>query len=467
MNSPPRWRRIRSGSVILTALDSGAGADLFSSSRLLAVLRRITIPRSAASGLDALAKGLCAALVVACVLGAKLVLPGYPNLFLRPEDPLVLILMLYAAIRRRLMVTPIDLCILSFVVLCTLSALHGLCVGTLHEPLLSLLCLLKLIEYFFVFYATLNLLDTPMEVRACWRVFMGACGAAALYGLLESAWPYAHAIHSAKFIYRTYERGHFHGDANHVAACLMFAAALVLGRALWAASWRCRVPAFGLYFLLLAAIATTYSRSAYVAIAASAFLLMSLRGGTRGALFCLAVLCLLIAFAPHDIFRRMSSIFIDLAEGGGGVAYRVRQIHRAAATIPEFPLLGLGLGARELVFYENVYMFLVSETGLLGAASFLLLLAGLSGMAGGVYRGASDAWTRGFAAGYLGGLAGLLIEGQTLPVFMLTRVAPPFWFASALLVWLWRRRAPAPAATAASSFSAPHGQRRQLNGVAP
>jgi hypothetical protein len=81
-------------------------------------------------------------------------------------------------------------------------------------------------------------------------------------------------------------------------------------------------------------------------------------------------------------------------------------------------------------------MMLLAETGVLGFGAFGLIMSALAWAAIDLYRTSTVPWVRGFAAGYLAGLTGLLVLGCTLVVFVLSRVAPTFWLLSGVLLWL-------------------------------
>ena len=115
---------------------------------------------------------------------------------------------------------------------------------------------------------------------------------------------------------------------------------------------------------------------------------------------------------------------------------RMTHYQLALQIFADYPLLGAGLASQPRVFYENFYMLLLADTGILGFSAFALLVTGLAWAAIDLYRSASQPWMRGFAAGYLAGLLGLLVDGCTVVVFLLSRVATPFWYLSGILLWL-------------------------------
>jgi O-antigen ligase len=183
----------------------------------------------------------------------------------------------------------------------------------------------------------------------------------------------------------------------------------------------------------------TYSRAAYAALLVSVLITASFRG--KRVLVATLVFLILFIFllAPHAILERIYSSKIALLSPNyneSSVAYRVHQAKFALETVRQYPLFGIGLGARERVFYENQFIMFLSELGTVGFAAFFVLIFLIFKTALSLFRSAQNSLIKGFSAGYIAGLFGLLIECNTLVVFMISRIAMPFWLLTAILFWL-------------------------------
>jgi hypothetical protein len=162
---------------------------------------------------------------------------------------------------------------------------------------------------------------------------------------------------------RTFESGYFEGQANHAGG--VFAIAASAGFALcFHRRWRTLGAAVALACIV--ALAGTRSREAGAALIA----------GTG----CAAIAYRPILLAPVACASFAAALFVPdawwYALSAPGTSLFDRMVHWKAAlsTVPDFPLLGLGPGARHRQFYDNHWIMLLAETGLLGAAAFAFWL---------------------------------------------------------------------------------------------
>ncbi|MDA1085410.1 MAG: O-antigen ligase family protein [Verrucomicrobia bacterium] len=412
--------------------------DAFAGSKICRALHLGLAPCARRPGSRTLALAACAALPVLCGLYPKWVfVGGRESLFLRPEDLVVLFLGLFALGQGRLRPTPIDSRVLCFFLVCGLSIIVGVSRGTLPRPVFSLLYLFRLLEYVVVGYVTLNIIRSDRDAAALVRSMVYATAATAVFGIVERIVPYTHDALGDAFYYRIYERGLYSRDANHVAALLVFGASITFGMAMLIREpWPC-VGLYAVTGVALVAIVLTYSRGAYLATAAAGVLLIALSPSRWRTLVILVALGLVVlALAPDDVSRRLASIGSAWLGEDVSMSGRMTHYQLALQIFADYPLLGAGLASQPRVFYENFYMLLLADTGILGFSAFTLLVAGLVWAAIDLYRSASPPWIRGFAAGYLAGLLGLLVDGCAIVVFLLSRVATPFWYLSGILLWL-------------------------------
>lgn len=412
--------------------------DAFAGSRLLGFCGAGPTSRLRDERVRVVALAICAMIPVLSALYPKIHFArGRDPLFIRPEDPVVLLLLLLTLARGRWRPTGIDLRVVLFVVTCAMSILAGFATGTMQRPAYGLLYLFRMIEYFAIGYVVLNLIDRVSEIRVLLRVLLYAVVAVSLFGIFEITAPYAYGAYSPEFMYRAYERGLYHRDANHVAAFLVLGAAMSLGLAVRLPDLRTRMALLAVGVAAVAAVAVTYSRGAYIATVIAALVVVLLSPHRIRVLAGLAAVgAVAVMVAPGDMIRRVESIAMAWLGEDHTMSVRMAHYQIALRTFQAHPLLGVGLAAEPRVFYENGYMMLLAETGILGFATFGLILAALAWAAIDLYRNSTEPWLRGFATGYLAGLAGMLVLGCTLVVFVLSRVAPTFWVLSGILLWL-------------------------------
>ena len=110
----------------------------------------------------------------------------------------------------------------------------------------------------------------------------------------------------------------------------------------------------------------------------------------------------------------------------------------ALSTVEQYPLLGLGAGARHRSYYDNHYIMTLSEAGILGLACLVLLLIGLAhALAHHQPANERDAWWR---VGALAGLAALAVHAMATATFVVTMAAGPFfWYCGVALGHAERR----------------------------
>ncbi|MDA1044266.1 MAG: O-antigen ligase family protein [Verrucomicrobia bacterium] len=408
------------------------------------VFFRLAPPASVKTKAGQVGRMACVALLVSCALLPKWqILPGAVPLFIRPEDLfLVLLLLCIFLAGKFLQASPMDRFVALFLLVVAISIMRGTIIGTVATPLTAILYLMKIVQYFMTFYAVLSLVESRADIASLVRVMIACAMAVALYALLEYWRPFPHPFHSAFFYYRGFERGLYYREANHMAAFLMFSAALCLGLTL---EVRRRLVIAGLsvaFILMVVGMSLSYSRTAYVALASAVAVAVALRYRWRGWVSTLIILSGCIVFAPSETQRRLLTLPAALIGEDSSMIDRFGRAQKALSVVPEFPLLGVGVGARNRAFYENVYVWLISEAGIIGLLLYLVIIVQLYVVAVAVWRRHTEGWCRGFALGYVAGLTGLLMTGNTLVVFLLTRVATPFWFATGLLVWLWQKDLP-------------------------
>ena len=86
-----------------------------------------------------------------------------------------------------------------------------------------------------------------------------------------------------------------------------------------------------------------------------------------------------------------------------------------------------GLGVTGAGFVDAQYPRILVEVGLLGLASFVLLIKTVFREAMKVVRAPPDSFVRGLAAGVVAGTVGLLVHALAANTFTIVRIMEPFW----------------------------------------
>jgi len=337
---------------------------------------------------------------------------GDEILFLRVDHALVLGVAWHLAAGRRFCFrdSPVFTPFALFLATVALSASVGMLRGTAPAPAATLLYLMQWLHLGLILAITYAL-GAKMGPAGLYAWPLAVLSAAA-YGLAEYSWPFYE--HSG-VAYRCYERVVFDGQANHFAG--LFAFSTVVGLALLR-EVRWRALGLSLAVLSTAALVTTGSRTGVIAwCAATTTLAMLWSPIIRYTLPPLVLLGALLA--PSTWWYRFSA-------PGTSMFDRLVAWKSALSTVPHYPLLGLGAGARHRSYYDNQYLMTLAESGALG---LLFLLATLLALARALFQNRA---VNGLAAllctGTLAGLAGLAIHGWAAVTFIITVAAgPAFW----------------------------------------
>jgi O-antigen ligase len=117
----------------------------------------------------------------------------------------------------------------------------------------------------------------------------------------------------------------------------------------------------------------------------------------------------------------------------------------------------LGWGVTGFGFMDAQYARVLVETGIVGLAVFLWLVAAVLRAARAAHRQLTDPVDRGLAMGFIAGTIGLLAHAIGSNTFTIIRIMEPFWLVAGIVVMLpvlaaeERRTAPAPAVPAAAA----------------
>lgn len=403
-------------------------------------IRPIAVPWKRAEGLS---QWLLFLLLFSCIFIPRFTIGsigGFYQVSLRIEDMLLGILgivTLAGVISRKssFEIPSVEKAFLWFLVAAEISILNGLFFRTIDKPFLSLLYLLKWVEYFLVFFVTLRFFSGNERSVFFLRTFFLLGISIALYGYWEHFFPAAKAVQPN--YYRLFERPPFHGDANHIGGLLVLWMGFFSGFFLKAKGQRQRIFLLASLIFAFFPLLWTYSRKSYFGLAGALFFASLFPGVRKKALFLVCLLLLLGLNLPTRLAERMSDL--------GEVFSSVDPFHSSWATnwvmwnqafwnFKQFFLFGSGLGSRHRLFYESQYVLILAETGLVGFMTFVLLVGAPIREILGSLRQPLNQDQEGKALGWLVGFVGLLIHNFSCVSWTVSKIAIPFWFLTAFVL---------------------------------
>jgi len=325
--------------------------------------------------------------------------------------------------------TRLNAAIALYVTCCLVSTLVGIGAGRVR-PVAGLCFVAKYVEYFFIFFMTLNYVRTPERLRRLLTALLVTCAAITAYGW----WQIPKGVRpSAPF------EG-AQGEPNTLGGYLALMIALALALALHAPSPRWRRACGLLAATALPVLAMTLSRSSWLALGAALLVLLLLSPRRRLLLgAAVAGAALLLLTLPAKVEQRVGYTFTP--EGRDAVqigrlhldpssSARVRSWGAALEGFERHPLTGYGVTGYG--FLDAQYFRILVELGAFGALSFGALLYGCARLFLEVRRNAPDPLHRALGLGLAAGFAALLVHAIGTNTFLLIRIMEPFWMLCAL-----------------------------------
>src|SRR6266850_4144725 len=328
--------------------------------------------------------------------------------------------------------------IVAYVTVTLLATLIGYLSGTVRTTA-GWFYVLKYVEYFIVFYMTINNLRDRDQA---WRLMMAAfltAGVVSLIGLAQ--------IPSGQRVSAPFEGEA--GEPNTFGGYLLLMMAIAGGIGLETNRLKLRAWAAGVIGLMAVPFVFTLSRASYLALLPSIGMLALLSSRRKlmvGALV-LAVLVspiVLTTAVPEPVKKRI--LYTFQPERGqatvrlGQLAFdpstseRLLSMQEAVAAWTKRPLFGYGVtGFR---FIDAQYARTLVETGVVGLVVFLALLWAVFRVGLTAARRLEDPEDRGLAIGFVAATIGLLVHSIGSNSFIIIRIMEPFWFFAGIVAIL-------------------------------
>jgi len=398
-------------------------------------------------------------LVFSMMLSPEIMIAQIPKraVVVRFDDLLVILIFLTwfarAAFRKRvalLKMTPVNLPLYAYVVILLFSTTIGV-VRDGASILVSFFYGLKYLEYLMIFVLTVNLVETPEQVRGLLKAFFVTALIVLLYGyyvvLFLNDRPYAPFDVEAGVTEPASLGGYLLIVIGLATGLIVkqFSGSTVIFRAVIGIS---SIP---LLFL-------TQSRASYFALAMMLVPTLFLEKKRR---WFLLVVLLGLMFSmkrifPHIYATAQERVMYTFTPMGGperqfagqnivleqSAESRILFWRRAFKEyLARHPLTGHGLGLRPAV--EGQIPLLIYETGLVGLFIFLWLMKRIVSEALDLFRRTTTPELKGLAMGFLIAFFGIFVQSLVNNTFIIIRVMEPFWFLVGL-VSVSRYMQPAP-----------------------
>jgi hypothetical protein len=366
------------------------------------------------------------------------------RIVVRSEDILLLVVALSwlakTAVNKELglaVKTPLNRPILAYVAATSIATLIGYASGTVGG-IGGFFYVLKYVEYFVVYYMVVNNL---VDRRQAWRLVTAAFLTAVIVSLIGTT-----QIPSGQRVSAPFEGRD--GEPNTFGGYLLLLMAVAGGIALETLRLRTRAIYLGLLGLMSIPFMFTLSRTSYIGMIPAAAVMAVLSSRRRvmiGALLALLVASpLVLTLFPETVTKRVRYTFEPergqptVRVGAVGLdpstSARLISIQQAYEGWTHRPIFGYGVTG--FTFMDQQFARTLVETGLVGFATFLVLIWAVLKAGVGSFRALTVPEDRGLALGFVAGTVGLLGHAIGANTFIIVRIMEPFWFFAAIVVAL-------------------------------
>ena len=345
--------------------------------------------------------------------------------------------------------TPVQTPVLLYTSLCVISTAFGVMRGDVEWKMASFY-VLKYVEYFLLYFMTVNIVDSAEEVKKYMRYGLFVAIAVTIYaywyynasGGLRATAPFETPLGADL---RESEPASL-GGYFLVIFGILFAFLTESGGTTF-------LLTLGLILFIFPPFLFTFSRSSYLAFAAMLPVLFFFTRKRR--LFLIGFIT--AGFIALTLFPTISSKVVNritMTYSGGAAtqsfntgtigavkledsaAARVNSLHRVLfEQLPQHPIIGWGVTAVGLC--DTQYALVLGETGLLGFLLFGWMLYRLFYTARIVFHVYKDSAIRALALGFMVSLLALLVQCVGVNSFVIVRIMEPFWFIAACLSVLY------------------------------
>jgi len=335
--------------------------------------------------------------------------------------------------------TPLNKYITYYMMACAVSTIVGMLFGRV-KLLTGFFFVLKYFEYYVVYFMLINNLHTKEQAK---RFLVAIFLTAAIVSLVAMA-----QIPSGGRISAPFEGES--GEPNTLGGYLLLISSIVGGLLMCQDAVRSRTHRMALLSLgglMFIPILFTGSRATWLALF-PVYLAFLILGNKKALLAAIGLISLVAAplILPESVKERIfytvevqeSKWARQSQEQIGGMTLdtstsaRIQSWKSAIDDFPRHPIIGFGITGWR--FIDAQYFRVLLETGLVGFATFSLLLWAILRETWHNYRSLSDPFFKGIALGFLVGVIGMIVHAMTANTFIIVRIMEPFWLLAAIVV---------------------------------
>jgi len=346
---------------------------------------------------------------------------------------------------------PINKAILPMAIIIVLATLVGYFQGTL-PPRQGFLFTMKRLEYFWIFFMTLNIIQTDKEATLAINILLVISVIVSCIGAFQYfLFPLSQFTRGGATSTTGFSR------ANTFADFLLVVIGLTMGLLIYTRNYRKTIIYSACLVLFLGSLVMTKSRGAYVSLLPVLVTFLAISRNRR-AFQVLAVLSIvgLIYFVSQamisghagmlvdkhgqDIKSQFSSIGSVVAEGPEADSSFNARYESWKDNIPrimEYPLLGHGVGSIPMAYFDNHYGRELFETGFIGFIAFFFMNGVIFFTMLNFFHTAESMFAKSLALGFLSSLVGMLVHSITISNFYTILNMEAFWFICAIIMVLY------------------------------
>ncbi|MBN1981408.1 MAG: O-antigen ligase family protein [Chitinivibrionales bacterium] len=321
---------------------------------------------------------------------------------------------------------PLNKPILIYCAICLISTALGAIRGNVN-PLAGLFFVLKIVEYFILFYAVVNYTKGEKEIRSLLIMMLVVSGIVSIYGLFQVA---TGGDVAAPFEGSIAER-------NTLSGYLVVMASVTAGILLNTSETKERMLLVCLLLLQILVILLSSSRSGWVStLMAVVVLFIQARQKVHFILFFCIIVLIAPFIIPESVTQRIDFTFNQQYHPGQQVEiFGIRLDTSSSARLFMVVLvisnimnhLFFGYGITGFSFIDGQFVRTLIEVGVCGFLSFVWLLIVVHKILWTTKKMALPPRLKGMTMGFYAAFWALMIHAITANTFIIVRICEPFW----------------------------------------
>jgi hypothetical protein len=338
--------------------------------------------------------------------------------------------------------TPLDKPILFFLLVCAISTSRGVLIKQVGHTAKAFFYVLKLAEYFLIFYLVVNLVKTKKLVVFYIYTFFVSCLVVCYIGFRQIQGGVGRVTLPFEGI----------AEPNTYGGYLLFMFGMLLSFAFYGPKKLPRIISIPLLLLVIYNFSYTLSRGSWLAFFPVLFTVVIQLPRTKKitGLIILGLVILSVPYMPSRIKKRMQSTFQDRGSRGtfvdmpgfglekrivgldSSAGSRVEKFRHIMTYWQEYPIFGLGITGAG--FVDSQVMRTLGELGIMGLLAFIWIFKSVYSEVVVVKKYFKNTFIQAITTGYISGIVGLLIHSMTANTFLIIRIMGPFWFFTGLIM---------------------------------